>query len=124
VRERKIVWPEKNYSDSETSSEESDSSSDAGATTWVKEDKMQNLGPFTGNPGVKQITCDPTKVSGIIELFFGDNFFQMLCKETNWYYFQNQGKYDSCSKGLKWVDVSVVQFTIKVVKLGTFVSSV
>jgi hypothetical protein len=26
-----------------------------GATTWVKEDKTPNLGPFTGNPGVKQI---------------------------------------------------------------------
>jgi hypothetical protein len=29
---------------------------------WVKEDKMPNLGPFTGNPEVKQIltqqTCD------------------------------------------------------------------
>jgi hypothetical protein len=48
------------------------------------------------------------KVSGIIGLFFGDFFFQMLCSETNLYYFQNQGKYDSSSKGLKWVDVSVV----------------
>jgi hypothetical protein len=28
---------------------------------WVKEDKMPNLGPFTGNPGVKQILSDPTK---------------------------------------------------------------
>jgi hypothetical protein len=40
--------------------------------------------------------------------FFGDNFFEMLCKETNLYYFQNQGKYDNSSKVLKWVDVSVV----------------
>jgi hypothetical protein len=39
--------------------------------------------------------------------FFGDNFFEMLCKETNLYYFYNQGKYDSSSKVLKWVDVSV-----------------
>jgi hypothetical protein len=29
---------------------------------WVKEDKTPNLGPFTGNPGVKQILFDPTKV--------------------------------------------------------------
>jgi hypothetical protein len=40
-----------------------------GATTWVKEDKMPNLGPFTGNPRVKRIPSDPTKVSEIIELF-------------------------------------------------------
>jgi hypothetical protein len=29
---------------------------------WVEEDKMPNLGPFTGNPEVKQILSDPTKV--------------------------------------------------------------
>jgi hypothetical protein len=63
----------------------------------VKEDRTPNLWPFTGNPGVKQIPCDPTKVSGITELFFRDNFFQMLCKETNQYYLQNQGKYASSS---------------------------
>jgi hypothetical protein len=32
------------------------------ATTWVKEDKTPNLGPFTENPVVKQILSDPTKV--------------------------------------------------------------
>jgi hypothetical protein len=51
----------------------------------------------------------------------------MLSKETNPYYIQNQGKYDSSSNGLKWVDVSVVCATYKKkkkgVKLGTFVSS-
>jgi hypothetical protein len=55
VAERKIVWLEKNYTDSGTSSEESDNTSDAGATMWVKEDRTPNLGPFTGNPGMKQI---------------------------------------------------------------------
>jgi hypothetical protein len=49
----------------------------------------------------------------------------MLCKETNLYYFQNQGKYDSSSKVLKWVDVSVVRATHKKkkVKPGTSASS-
>jgi hypothetical protein len=38
--------------------------------------------------------------------FFGDNFFEMLCKETNLYYFQNQGKYTSSSKDLNgWMSV-------------------
>jgi hypothetical protein len=45
--------------------------------------------------------------------FFRDNLFEMLCKETNPYYFQNQGKYDSSAKGLKWVDVSVLCATHK-----------
>jgi hypothetical protein len=52
----------KEYSESSTSSEESDNTSNVGATMWVKEDKTPNLGPFTGNPGVKQILSDPTKV--------------------------------------------------------------
>jgi hypothetical protein len=36
----------------------------------VKEDRTPNLGPFTGNPGVKQIPCDPTKEKKITQLFF------------------------------------------------------
>jgi hypothetical protein len=48
-------------------------------------------------------------VSEITELFFGDENFEMLCKESNLYYFQNQEKYDSSSKGLKLVDVSVAE---------------
>jgi hypothetical protein len=62
---------------------------------------------------VKQILSDPTKVWWITELFFGDKFFEMLCKVTNLYYFQNQGKYASSSKVLKWVDVSAVRVTHK-----------
>jgi hypothetical protein len=77
----------------------------------VREDKTLNLGPFTGNLGVKQIPSVTTKMSEIIELFFGDNFFEMLSKETDLYYFQNQGKYDSSYKGLKWVDVNVAEMT-------------
>jgi hypothetical protein len=112
VRERKIVCPNQSYSESQTSSEESDDSNNTSnvlATMWVKEGKTPNLGHFTGNPRGKQIPSDPTKVSEIIQLFFGDNFFEMLSKETNLYYFQNQGKYYSSSKYLKWVDVSVAE---------------
>jgi hypothetical protein len=36
-----------------------------GQTIWVKEEKTPNLGPFTENPGVKQIPSDPTEVSEI-----------------------------------------------------------
>jgi hypothetical protein len=60
VREKNCA-ARKKYIDSETSSEESDNTSDAGTTTWVKEDITPNLGSFTGNPGVKQIPCDPKK---------------------------------------------------------------
>jgi hypothetical protein len=106
VREINIVRSVQSESESSTSSKESDNTSNAQATTWVKEDKTSNLGHFTGNPRVKQIPSGPMKVSEIIELFFGNNIFEMLCKETNRHYFQNQGKYASSSKKLKWVDKS------------------
>jgi hypothetical protein len=50
LSEKQKLCHEKKYSESETSSEESDDTSNAGATTWVKKDKMPNLGPSTGNP--------------------------------------------------------------------------
>jgi hypothetical protein len=111
VGAKRIVQLEHSYSESETSSEESDNTSNAGTTTWVKEDenKTPNLRSFTGNPGVKRILSDPTKLSEITELFFGESLFEMLCKETNLYYFQNQEKYDSSSKALKFVDVSIAE---------------
>jgi hypothetical protein len=60
---------------------------------------------FLLETGVKQILSDPTKMNNN-RTFFGDNFFEMLCKEINMYYFQNQGKYASSSKGLNgWMSV-------------------
>jgi hypothetical protein len=56
------LFCEKKYSKSETSPEESDNTSNAGATTWVKEGKTPNLGPFTGNPWVNKIPSNATKV--------------------------------------------------------------
>jgi hypothetical protein len=97
-------------SECETGSEEcnnSASASNARATTWVKLDKTPTLRQFIGNPGVKQIPLDCTKMSDITEVFFGDSFFDMLCQETNRYYLQNCEKYDRNYEVLKWVDVNL-----------------
>ncbi len=40
-------------------------------------------------------------------------FFDMLCQETNLYYLQNQTKYITASKGLKWSDVIVAEMKKK-----------
>jgi len=110
-RQNKIVHPLPSYSDTEQSANETDDDEtlDSAFSTWVKTDKTPNLGPFTGNPGVKQIPSDPTKVSQVTRLFLGDTFFDMLCEETNLYYLQNQEKYVTCSKGLKWSNVTVAE---------------
>jgi len=106
-RQNKIVHPLPSYSDSANKGDDDDETLDSAVSTWVKTDKTPNLGPFTGNPGVKQISSDPTKVSQVTGLFLGDTFFDMLCEETNLYYLQNQEKYGS--KGLKWSDVTVTE---------------
>ena len=78
--------PDDADSDSENKSEQSankieedDETLDSAVSTWIKTDKTPNLGPFTGNPGVKQIPSDLTKVSQVTGLFLGDTFFDMLC---------------------------------------------
>ena len=66
--QNKIVHPLPSYSDGEQSANESDGDDetpDSAVSTWVKTDKTPNLSPFTGNPGVKQIPSDPTKVSQV-----------------------------------------------------------
>jgi len=110
-RQNKIVHPLPSYIDKEQSANESDDDEtlDSAVSTWVKTDKTPNLGPFTGNPGVKQIPSDLTKVSQVTGLFLGDTFFDMLCQETNLYHLQNQEKYVTCSKRLKWSDVTVAE---------------
>src|SRR5215469_124013 len=88
IRKNKIVHPIPSYSESESANEsdEDNETLDLAASTWVKTDKTPNLGPFTGNPGVKQIPSDQTKVAG---LFLGETLFDLFCKETNLYNFQN-----------------------------------
>ena len=81
-RQNKTVQPLPNYSEQSTNESEDDTL-DSAASTWVKTDKTPNLGPLTGNPGVKQIPPDPMKVSQVTGLFLGDRFFDMLCEETN-----------------------------------------
>ena len=70
-RQNKIVLPLPSYSDSEQSDDD-DETLDLAVSTWVKTDKTSNLGPFTRNPGVKQIPSDPTEVSQVTGLFLGD----------------------------------------------------
>jgi len=70
-RQNKIVHHLPSYSDKEQSANERDDDEtlDSAVSTWVKIDKTPNLGPFTGNPRVKQIPSDPTKVSQVQDSF-------------------------------------------------------
>jgi hypothetical protein len=73
---------------------ESSSEKSVGTATWGTVDKTPNLGKFTGNPGLKVFPSNRKEVSEVVDLFFGDSFFNLLCQETNRYYPQNREKYD------------------------------
>ncbi|PNF40775.1 hypothetical protein B7P43_G17113 [Cryptotermes secundus] len=93
-------------------SESSVESASVGTATWDKVDKTPTLGKFTGDPGVKQMPSDPTDVSEVASLFFGDSFFDLLCQETNRYCLQHREAYDRTNKVLKWVDVTSTEMKI------------
>ena len=61
-RQNKIVHPLPSYSDSDQSDDD-DEMLDSAVSIRVKTDKTPNLGPFTGNPGVKQIPSDESITS-------------------------------------------------------------
>ena len=114
-KQNKIVHRLPSYNDSEQCANEGDADDetlDLAVSTWVKTDKTPNFGPFTRNPGVKQIPSDLMKVTQT-GLFLGDTFFDMLCEETNLYYLQNQETYVTGSKGLKWSDVTAAEIKKK-----------
>jgi hypothetical protein len=89
--------------ETESSVDESGDSNNTGATIWVKLDKTPTLGQFSGTPGVQKVPSHMENVSEITELFFSDQFFHVLCEETNRYHFQNCDKYFRSYKVLKWM---------------------
>jgi hypothetical protein len=80
TEKRRILATESEHEcETESSTDESGDSNNAGATTWVKLDKTPTLGQFSGTPGVEKVPSHLENVSEITELFFGDQFFHMLC---------------------------------------------
>jgi hypothetical protein len=57
-------------------------------TTWQKQDIISNLKIYGANSGVKQTPTDCTSISEIVDLFFGNQFFELLHKETALYHNQ------------------------------------
>jgi DNA-directed RNA polymerase alpha subunit len=74
---KKIILATESESECETesSTDESGDSNNAGATTWVKLDKTPTLGQFSGTPGVENVPSHPNNVSEITELFLDTSSF-------------------------------------------------
>jgi hypothetical protein len=65
-------------SKSDSSFDEHAGSNIAGTATWGKVDKTPTLRVYWKSGG--ETNSDPTQVSEVAELFFGDSFFDMLCQ--------------------------------------------
>jgi hypothetical protein len=95
-------------SDSESSEISEDEVADSGILdTWIKRDVKVTLEKFEGTPGVKIKPKHIDSISEAVELFLGDDFFQMMCDESNLYYSQNKDKYKLSPKSGKWSDITV-----------------
>ena len=76
---------------------------------WSEVDRTPVLEDFLGHPGVKVMPNNPESVSDCVELFIGDDLFQMMVEETNRYHAQNIHKFKQSKKSLKWRDVNIIE---------------
>lgn len=95
-------------SDSESSENSDDEEIDSEVSnTWKKRDIKVSLEKFEGTPGVQIRPNHFDSISEVVELFLGDDFFQIMCDESNRYYSQNKDKYKLSPKSGKWSDITV-----------------
>lgn len=90
--------------DSESSASEDES--DGGHINWTKCNARKKLEAFDGNPGIKIFPNDPQSIKETASLFIGDDFIEMVAKETNKYYLRMHHGYNR-QKEAKWVDITV-----------------
>ncbi|GBM20123.1 PiggyBac transposable element-derived protein 4 [Araneus ventricosus] len=90
--------------DSESSASEDES--DGGHINWTKCNARKKLEAFNGNPGIKIFPNDPQSIKETASLFIGDDFIEMVAKETNKYYLRMHHGYNR-QKEAKWVDITV-----------------
>jgi hypothetical protein len=92
-------------SDSDNSAYEDNASS----STWKKKDLLRDLEPFLGQPGVKRAPKNSNNVLDVVSLFVGEDFFEMMCVQSNLYHSQNKHKYKESSKTGKWSDINITE---------------
>jgi hypothetical protein len=76
---------------SERSSEEGDNNSITGQPHGLNMIKRRNWGLLLEIQGWNKFWPNKSVINN--RTFSGDDFFEILCKQTNLYYFQNEGKY-------------------------------
>lgn len=64
---------------------------------------------FEGSPSPNVFPKDIQNVENAVELFIGDDFFELICTETNRYYNQNASKRKPNKKTAKFEELTVVE---------------
>ena len=110
IRKRGSVLPPR-YSDSEddeiSNVEDNANNVENNDDIWSTNDEAIILEPFEGSPGIKIMPSSPESVTDNVNLFFGNDFFEHLVRESNRYHYQVMEKYKIPSKAKKWTDITV-----------------
>ncbi|XP_026474168.1 piggyBac transposable element-derived protein 4-like [Ctenocephalides felis] len=94
----------------ESNSEKSDSDDELNNVTftlWSESDIDMDINEFLGNDGIKVFPKDSEIIGDTVDLFIGNDFFELLVKETNRYHLQNVNKYKSTKKIKQWEDTTI-----------------
>lgn len=83
------------------------SESDDDSNDWQETDQIPNIEAFEGVSGVKILPSSPEKVSEVVNMFIGEDLFEMLCTESNLFYNQNKDKFKNHFKCSSFKTITV-----------------
>lgn len=75
--------------------------------SWSDVDKTPNVPDFIAESGPKILPANKQSIKEIVEMFIGNDLFQLMVNESNIYYHQNEDKMCNGKKMPKWRDVSL-----------------
>lgn len=73
---------------------------------WTENDIDLPAQSFEGTPGLKISPADE-KIDSIVKLFIGDDFFELLCNQSNLYYKQNEELFKNSAEMAGFTDISL-----------------
>ncbi|XP_053990571.1 uncharacterized protein LOC128882827 [Hylaeus volcanicus] len=76
---------------------------------WSDVDEIPNIPDFTGEPGQKIFPTDKKSIKEVVELFIGNDLFELMINESNIYYLQNKDNVSETSKMSKWRDITLAE---------------
>ena len=76
---------------------------------WTDTDNVPNIPNFTAQPGPKIFLADKKSVKDVVELFIGNDLFELMVNESNVYYQQNKDNMNKGKKMPKWHNITLAE---------------